>query len=71
MTDVSFKLTTIDIVKGVINRVYSYPALRRGEKIGASPRFTINCTADDPDKGVAGRLRLELYRELIRMRKYF
>ncbi|WP_425058370.1 hypothetical protein SCACP_30180 [Sporomusa carbonis] len=43
----------------IISRVYGYTALRRGEKIGASPRFTISCTADNPDKGVSGRIRIE------------
>ncbi|GMB00219.1 hypothetical protein [Pelosinus sp. IPA-1] len=43
----------------IISRVYGYSALRRGEKIGESPRFTISCTADNPDKGINGRLRIE------------
>lgn len=43
----------------IISRVYGYTALRRGEKIGASPRFTISCTVDNPDKGVSGRIRIE------------
>lgn len=43
----------------IISRVYGYTALRRGEKIGASPRFTISCSVENSDKGVSGRLRLE------------
>ena len=43
----------------IISRVYGYSALRRGEKIGASPRFTISCSVDNPDKGVDGRIRVE------------
>lgn len=43
----------------IIGRVFGYSALRRGEKIGASPRFTISCSVDNADKMLSGRIRLE------------
>lgn len=43
----------------IISRTQGYSALRRGEKIGAQPRFTISCTVDSPDKGLSGRINIE------------
>jgi len=43
----------------IIGRVFGYTALRRGEKIGAQPRFTITCTVNNSDKGLSGAVKLE------------
>jgi len=43
----------------VLRRVLGYSALRRGQKIGAQPRFTISASVDSTDKGLSGRIRVE------------
>lgn len=43
----------------IISRVYGVSAMRRGTRIPSSPRFTITCTVNAPEKGLSGRIRIE------------
>ena len=43
----------------ILTRIYGTSSMRRGEKVPASPRFTISFTVANTSKGQSGRLRVE------------
>ena len=43
----------------ILTRIYGTGSMRRGEKVPASPRFTISLTVANTSKGQSGRLRIE------------
>ena len=56
---ISGKLKRGWIDTDIVGRVFGYTALRRGESIGAQPRFTITCTVNSDAKGLNGAIKLE------------